>query len=923
MRNLGFRTEGCTAADHDALSSVVEDAAQKAEASAERLAWRWVRQEAPPAAGELEANIDGIVRALAELTGDCAEDSQSLKCRADEALRGVGVLSGSSCAGLTAAACGAVAGDVVGILTRLRGSQYRQDLPAQAAARMEGFAEPVLPQLGSKGAAFDRWLHNGLRCLGRPRADGNVAIAPVIAVTHGPARPSAWLFAVAYTIVAVPAGAPFTLACTPENQARAPLHPSLTAEPSPPTDSESESGAEDAGAVVPLIDMHESQLEPEDNDLDGNDPLIAVAEQSEPVPNGPCATTSLSSAPQMAGGPGRKERAPSKTWPPVIGDVPCPVDWANTVRKLCPELDGALRRLNGSARPLRLGTPCAGFEAPVFALRGLGVTNFERAFAIDYAAHAERFGRDLDTALGSSNSDCHWFGREGDLLQRPLKDFPSVDLLIAGPPCPPWSRMGRRAGREDPRARVFWRVIDLVGDLASRQEPLQCFILENVEGILHYDAHHRRGIEEVLERLESSAPDFKLSTLRVNSKNYSLPQSRPRVYIVGVRRDRMLPNKSIFEPAKHTKSTYFPDWLVEKAPEHFHDVPDRLRTKKRKWDEHLDDKDRQARSFGKPRWGSANANIERDRDGKWSTAARKDALFGTITTTDRLWVWVRVWPKVGRGTAESPASAAFQRYLMPVEALAMQGFPTKDPVLHQALDGLNDKQVLLGAGNAMSVPVVGAILAEIFIKTAICDGGTAAEVLPRKCDPIPRHVEWNPASKANAISQTRNLAKRAPASPLDQVIIVEDSPPLVENAFPGCGCWCHLEHVSPLTGVQKIVHAKQCTLLLGRDPSRVPHEGLIAEPHRSDVVSRVHAVLHLRAPGERPQITDLGSLNGTLVVGRGQVPVNLAASQGAVDDDFSGMSLEHGDVIAFGVGLPVPDQEFAFLYRVSLPSGDA
>jgi len=69
-----------------------------------------------------------------------------------------------------------------GILTRLRGSQYRHGLPAHAATHMEAFAEPVW---GKDGPAFDRWLHSGLRWLGKRQADGNVGISSIVAVTKG------------------------------------------------------------------------------------------------------------------------------------------------------------------------------------------------------------------------------------------------------------------------------------------------------------------------------------------------------------------------------------------------------------------------------------------------------------------------------------------------------------------------------------------------------------------------------------------------------------------------------------------------------------------------------------------------------------------------------------------------------------------
>merc|ERR1712232_547553 len=81
------------------------------------------------------------------------------------------------------------------------------------------------------------------------------------------------------------------------------------------------------------------------------------------------------------------------TWASVINELPTPVDWAAEVNRLCgPDLRNAIDRLNGASRPLRIGTPCAGFEAPVFALRKLGLTNFVHSFSVDIGRHAAIFG---------------------------------------------------------------------------------------------------------------------------------------------------------------------------------------------------------------------------------------------------------------------------------------------------------------------------------------------------------------------------------------------------------------------------------------------------------------------------------------------------------------------------------------------------
>ena len=62
-------------------------------------------------------------------------------------------------------------------------------------------------------------------------------------------------------------------------------------------------------------------------------------------------------------------------------------------------------------------------------------------------------------------------------LERP------VDLLIAGPPCPPWAGNGTKSGQKDDRARVFERVLEWTV-LLVKSGGLLAVALENVKGIL-------------------------------------------------------------------------------------------------------------------------------------------------------------------------------------------------------------------------------------------------------------------------------------------------------------------------------------------------------------------------------------------------------------------------------------------------------
>ena len=47
----------------------------------------------------------------------------------------------------------------------------------------------------------------------------------------------------------------------------------------------------------------------------------------------------------------------------------------------------------------------------------------------------------------------------GNLLLYPLKSLSPCDLIIAGPPCPPWAGNGNKLQEEDDRALVFIQVL--------------------------------------------------------------------------------------------------------------------------------------------------------------------------------------------------------------------------------------------------------------------------------------------------------------------------------------------------------------------------------------------------------------------------------------------------------------------------------
>ncbi len=167
---------------------------------------------------------------------------------------------------------------------------------------------------------------------------------------------------------------------------------------------------------------------------------------------------------------------------------------------------------------IRHGSDCTGLGTDRLALSLLGV-EFTSVFASENQESARRIYKSLhDSATTTLYKDC-------TARATPSK----VDLYISGPPCQPWSNMGDHGGLEDcdHRGLVFYHVLEYV----RRQQP-RAVIIENVTGLLH---HHACEFAEVVRILK--ACKYEVSWDVLQSMEHGLPQSRPRIYIIGIRSD--------------------------------------------------------------------------------------------------------------------------------------------------------------------------------------------------------------------------------------------------------------------------------------------------------------------------------------------------------------------------------------------------
>jgi DNA (cytosine-5)-methyltransferase 1 len=110
----------------------------------------------------------------------------------------------------------------------------------------------------------------------------------------------------------------------------------------------------------------------------------------------------------------------------------------------------------------------------------------------------------------------------GDI--REIESLPPHDILLAGFPCQSFSYAGKKAGFADTRGTLFFEITRLI----DTYQP-QAFIFENVRGLLTND--QGRTLETMKTEIQNRGYSFDFFLL--NSANFSLPQNRLRIYLIG------------------------------------------------------------------------------------------------------------------------------------------------------------------------------------------------------------------------------------------------------------------------------------------------------------------------------------------------------------------------------------------------------
>lgn len=146
---------------------------------------------------------------------------------------------------------------------------------------------------------------------------------------------------------------------------------------------------------------------------------------------------------------------------------------------------------------------------------------------------------DFDAKKAASYAE-NWGGdhlRVGDVAALTTKDLPGIaDLAWASFPCQDLSLAGAGAGLSGDRSGTFWPFWKLIKALGEEERAPRLVVLENVCGAL--SSHDGKDFAAICSALSNNG--YRFGAVVINAVHF-LPQSRPRLFIIGVRKSSPIP----------------------------------------------------------------------------------------------------------------------------------------------------------------------------------------------------------------------------------------------------------------------------------------------------------------------------------------------------------------------------------------------
>lgn len=126
----------------------------------------------------------------------------------------------------------------------------------------------------------------------------------------------------------------------------------------------------------------------------------------------------------------------------------------------------------------------------------------------------------------------------GDIFDLKSADLPGrADLAWGSFPCQDLSLAGMGAGLDGKRSGAFWGYWKLISALAREKRKPRMVVLENVYGTL--TSHEGRDFDAIIRALHEEG--YLFGAMVIDAVHF-LPQSRPRLFVLGVDRNMVLPD---------------------------------------------------------------------------------------------------------------------------------------------------------------------------------------------------------------------------------------------------------------------------------------------------------------------------------------------------------------------------------------------
>ena len=146
-----------------------------------------------------------------------------------------------------------------------------------------------------------------------------------------------------------------------------------------------------------------------------------------------------------------------------------------------------------------------------------------------------------------------------------------ADLAWASFPCQDLSLAGNGAGLKGERSGTFWGFIKIIKELKSQGRKPSMIVLENVYGTL--TSHEGKDFESIAKSVAGEGYNF--GAIVMDAVQF-VPQSRPRVFIICVDENLVIPNEVICTRAS-------PSWHPEKVICAYNALPKKVKNKWKWW----------------------------------------------------------------------------------------------------------------------------------------------------------------------------------------------------------------------------------------------------------------------------------------------------------------------------------------------------